>query len=262
MKSSPLKVSSLVLILILGLASGFRIISSKAQTSKQNETTQPWKIIKTGPRNLKVKPQRTDPELLSSRVIEDQIPAHLPLKVELQNLDAEKLLDNVTLKVTNLSKKPIYFLDFEIILPDVRSPQGDPIGFPLRYGRIDLLQFDKPLRREDVPLQPGESYLFKIDNRSLEGFKQYSARISLTQSEIKRVYLFFYLLNFGDGTGFSTPGGDPIDIKKEPPNSSCQEEKSKSAINPVRLKLPSLLSASFQPSLNFCECHENGFELP
>lgn len=219
--SSCLKVSGLALILILGLASGFRIVSSMAQTSKQTvDTAQPWRVIKTGPRNLKVKPKETDPNLISARVIEDQIPAHLPLKVELQNLDAEKLLDHITLKVTNLSKKPIYFLDLEIILPDVLSPQGDPMGFPLRYGRLDLLQFDKPLRSEDVPIQPGESYIFKIDSRSLAGFKQYSNRISLTQSEIKRVYIFFYLLNFGDGTGFSTPSGDTIDIKKELSNNS------------------------------------------
>jgi hypothetical protein len=144
-------------------------------------------------------------------VIEDQVPPHVPIKVELQNLDAEKLLEKITVKVTNVSKKPIYFLDLEILLPEVLSSNGNPIGFPLRYGREDLIQFDKPLRPEDVPVQPGEVYVFKVDERSLKGFKQYASNINLTPSEIKRVYLFFYSLNFGDGTGFRSTDGQFIE---------------------------------------------------
>lgn len=213
--SSHLKISTLIALLALGLVGSIKIVSSTAQTPQQNNSeSTTWKVIKTGPRNLKVKPTDTDPQLLSVRVIEDQIPSHLPIKVELQNLDTEKLLDKITVKVTNTSKKPIYYLDFQILLPDVLSARGNPLGFPLRYGRIDLIEIGTPIRPDDVPLQPGEVHVLKISEKDLEGFKQHAANMSLTQSEIKKVYLFFYSLNFGDGTGFSSTNGEFIDIKK------------------------------------------------
>lgn len=213
MKNLPshLKVSSLVLVLILSLASSFRIISSMAQTSKQSRAELlPWKIKKIEPKNLEANLSAMDAAALSERVIGDATPAHIPLKVEMQNLDPERLLDTISIKVTNTSKKPIYFLKFDLILPDVRSDKGDAMGFPLYYGRKDLVDFDKPVLPDDVPIRPGESYVFKIEERNLQGFKQYSAKIHLLQSEIKRVYLGFQLLNYGDKTGFSHSGGRAI----------------------------------------------------
>jgi hypothetical protein len=217
MKSiSSHKSQGLLFVLTLALAGGVSISSGIAQPPQQNKVEPAeWKVKKTGPRNLKVKPRETDANGLSERVIEDQIPSHVPIKVELQNLDSEKLLDMIAVKVTNVSKKPIYFLDLEILLPDVLSRDGKPIGFPLRYGRLDLIQFDKPLRPDDVPIQPGGVHIFKVDERSLEGFKQYADDMSLTQLELKTVYFFFYSLNFGDGTGFAFTDGQFIDLKKK-----------------------------------------------
>jgi hypothetical protein len=241
--SSHLKISTLIALLALGLVSSIKIISSTAQTPQQNNSeSTTWKVIKTGPRNLKVKPTETDPQLLSARVIEDQIPSHLPIKVELQNLDSEKLLDKITVKVTNTSKKPIYYLDFQLVLPDVLSARGNPLGFPLRYGRIDLIEIGTPIRPDDVPLQSGEVHVLKIPEKDLEGFKQHAASMSLTQSELKRVYLFFYSLNFGDGTGFSSTNGEFIDIKKKPSNDSCKGGENKVSIEPARKSLFSLIS--------------------
>src|SRR6185295_7496934 len=112
--------------------------------------------------------------------------------------------------VTNEAKKPIYLLLFSIVLPDVLSSAGGTLGFPLRYGRLELVKFDAPLQSGDVPLQPGETFVFKIAKENLDPFDRRAAKgLGVSQRELKRVYLIFHNLKFGDGTGFSMTNGSP-----------------------------------------------------
>lgn len=204
-----------LLLLLLGLSRSIRIISSLAQTrttSPQAQGFLPWEVKKVGAKRLDIKARQ--PDLLpAQRIIEDQIPKHLPIKVELKNLELEPLLRNVEVKVTNTSSKPIYYLSMSLMLPDVLSSDAYPIGFPSKYGRIDLISFREPLRPEDAPIRPGESYVFRIPETYLKGFDIHASRIKLQQSEIRRVYLLFHLLNFGDQTGFAGTGGTSIPNK-------------------------------------------------
>ena len=156
---------------------------------------------KTFIRKLGVKPQ--DELGPGERVIEDQIPRHLPLKIEFENLDLEPLLSNLEIKVTNTSDKPIYYLKLGITLPDVLNSSGQPMIFPLRYGRMDLIDFSEPVRPEDVPLRPGESHVFKTP-------EDYLPKLKSRHSEVRRIFLFFQEINFGDKTGFTTTGGLPV----------------------------------------------------
>ncbi len=190
------------LLLVVSLCSlvSVKLISSLAQTGPQ-EDKRPWKVKKTFIRKLGVKPQ--DELASGERMIEDQIPRHLPLKIEFENLDAEPLLSNFEIKVTNTSDKPIYYLKLGVTLPEVLNSSGQPIIFPLRFGRMDLIDFSEPVRPEDVPLLPGESHVFKTPEDYLPNLKS-------RHSEIKRVFLFFQLLNFGDRTGFMDMDGAPV----------------------------------------------------
>jgi hypothetical protein len=140
-------------------------MDDKPSDSQGKEASPPWKIKKVGLRRLGVKAKEPDSFDAAERVIEDQAPSHLPIKVEINNLHVEPLLRNVEIKVTNTSSKPIYFLELDILLPDMLSPDGHPTGFPLRYGRTRLIDFQEPLRPEDAPLQPGESFVFKIPEK-------------------------------------------------------------------------------------------------
>jgi hypothetical protein len=202
------QILGLAFTLCIALLGYIGIVLGTAQTTaQQNNALPPWQVRVVGPRRRELK----KPVLPASaeRVIENQLPRHVPIKVELKNLDKEPLLRNLEVKVTNVSNKPIYFLRLMIELPDVLAPDGDPIGFPLRYGRMELVHFGEPLRAEDTPIRQGESYVFKISESEMEAFEGHAASVNLTHSEIRRVYLLFGELNFGDGTGFADTGGAP-----------------------------------------------------
>src|SRR3982751_163309 len=96
------------------------------------------------------------------REFEDTTPQHLPIKVKIKkekekafkDLKNEKWARDLEIEVTNIGAKPIYFLDLELIPEGVKSSSGYPIGFPLRYGRMELGDFTAPILPEDVPIQP------------------------------------------------------------------------------------------------------------
>ncbi|MGA9997720.1 MAG: putative metal-binding motif-containing protein [Pyrinomonadaceae bacterium] len=139
------------------------------------------------------------------RELADRIPKHLPIKVKVKNLNSEKWVDDVEVEVKNISDKPIYFLDFFLIMPEVKASDGHEIGFPLRYGRIELVDYTTPIQPEDVPIKPGETYIFKIPEQKAQGWKVLKSKES--RAEPKKFELIFVQLNFGDGTGFHRTDG-------------------------------------------------------
>lgn len=114
-----------------------RTVQSSSQDSKEAVV---WKVKKTGPKRMGSKAKATDSRD-SDRIIEDQIPPGVPIEVEIKNIKTDSLLRDIEIKVTNTAKKPIYFLELGIVLPDNLSPDGYPIAFPLRYGRPELIKF-------------------------------------------------------------------------------------------------------------------------
>ena len=88
---------------------------------------------------------------------------------------------------------------------------------------MELVDFSEPLRPEDTPIKPGESYVFKIPEEDMEAFESHAASVNLTHSGIRRVHFFFNLINFGDKTGFMGVGGTPIPNIRRGPTSrgSC-----------------------------------------
>jgi hypothetical protein len=186
--------------------------------------------------------------------LEDKIPAHLPIKVKVKNLNSKKWAHDLELEVTNTSDKPIYFLLLYINLPDVKSSEGHNIGFRLEYGRMELIEFTTPVEFNDVPIQPRGVHVFKISKPFAEGWDY--LREKENKREPKRVRLIFQLLNFGDGTGYADAGGRFVDIHKPislnricmpPPNPSPD-----SLIQPASYFLPaSLLPVKFSLAETF-----------
>jgi hypothetical protein len=148
----------------------------------------------------------------SERVLEDKLPAHLPIKVKVKNLEKEKWLDELEIEVRNTGDKAIYYLSFAVITPEVTVGNGEPTGFPLRYGNWGLVDPNKRPEPEDVSINPGESYVFKLSERDIKGWKRYKA--DTKQADAKKIVLVFNSLRFGDGTGFTTTGGVPFPNKK------------------------------------------------
>lgn len=149
------------------------------------------------------------------RTLEDNIPAHLPIKVQVRNLNYENWTRDLEVEVRNTGDKPIYYLELFLVMPEVKE-NGEAVAFVLRYGRPNLLKFTEPLRPDDIPLDPGASCVLKIPESSSRGWEL--AKAHRGKSDPQRISLVFQLLNFGDGTGFGRTDGVSIPFKKTSKN--------------------------------------------
>jgi hypothetical protein len=142
------------------------------------------------------------------RELEIDIPKHLPIKVKIKkekekafkDLKNEKWLTDFELEVTNTGGKPIYFLAILLEMPELVSESGRQLAYPLIYGRQELADLTSQVRDDDLPLVPGESYTFKIQEKWAKGMQQMRARTN--KPDPTRVQVRFQMINFGDGTGF------------------------------------------------------------
>jgi len=142
------------------------------------------------------------------------IPKHLPLKFEIRNLNSDRWVYDLEIEVTNTSTKPIYYLDFFITIPGYKSKiTGNKLGFWFRYGRIQLVDFAEPLLPDDIPIAPGGKHTFKILESNAKGWEETSKREG--RPEPKVFNLQFQGLNFGDGTGFVTTAGEPVNMHRK-----------------------------------------------
>lgn len=151
------------------------------------------------------------------REIEDKIPKHLPIKVKVKNVEKVKNLKNaewlrdVEIEVKNTGNKPIYYLRISLFFIDVEAWPGERYGFPLRYGRPELIDFAETLKPEDIPIKPGDSYTFRVPVTFVKGWEHFKKKES--KSHPKKIGIDFHVLNYGDGTGFNTTGGLPVPSK-------------------------------------------------
>lgn len=153
----------------------------------------------------------------AEREVEDRIPKHLPIKVKVKNLNNEKWTRELEMEVRNIGEKPIYALHFALVSHDIQSDDGHDISIIMvHYGRRELIDFAAPLQPDDVPIQPGETHAFKISEGESRGWEHILKQRNLPKEEPKKVRLVFDLINFGDGTGFWTTSGVPVDMHKQP----------------------------------------------
>ena len=145
------------------------------------------------------------------REVEKKIPAHLPIKVKLRKPEKvkdsknEEWLVDLEVEITNTGTEPIYYVYIALLLPDVKTEDGKPIAYALRYGRTQLYEPQEPVQPDDVPLAPGESAILKVPVDRADAWKAFRARGKL--SNPKKLELWFQSLKFGDGTGYWTRDG-------------------------------------------------------
>jgi hypothetical protein len=145
-------------------------------------------------------------EARNERVFENTIPKDVPIKVKLRatkeesfrDLKNEKWVREFELEVTNTGDKPIYFLFLDLIT-DVKLG-GNPLVFSLVYGRNELGLIATKAASDDVPIKPGDTYVFKIHPGQVPAWEKGVRDES--QSDAKRIQLRIEILSFGDGTGF------------------------------------------------------------
>lgn len=173
------------------------------------------------------------------------VPPHLPLKIKVKNVNSKKWVHDIEVEVTNTSDKPIYYLDFYIDLPGIKGLIGSTVGFWLHYGRPQLIDFTMPVLPEDVPLEPGEKYTFKIPESSANGWDH--LREKEGRPEPKAMKLIFQRINFGDGTGYSDTSGSPVNIHKKMSSNRTCVPPPKLSLHSYTQQAFSFLPASFLP---------------
>ena len=165
------------------------------------------------------------------RQVEYNIPKNLPIKVKFKAEKEVKFKDmqnsawlrDLALEVTNVSDKPIYFVEFWLKLPEIKTENNNQLAFSLRFGRVALIDGNTRPLDTDVPLHPGETYTFSIDETFQQRWSQFKHKKNV--SDPGKVKIDFIHLSFGDGTGFDS-GGVPYPYKKDKAsNSSCRDPK-------------------------------------
>lgn len=150
----------------------------------------------------------------SKRELDNRVPDHLPIKVKIkkereesfQDLTNERWIRDFELEVKNTGDRPIYALSVAWVLEEVTMPDGNHYGSTFLYGRGEFITNpgERP-KPEDVPIQPGETHVFKLSKSRVEGWEGWARDNHLPQP--KSVLVFFDWLSFGDGTGWHSPGG-------------------------------------------------------
>ncbi|HEY0080619.1 MAG TPA: hypothetical protein VGB73_18590 [Pyrinomonadaceae bacterium] len=167
------------------------------------------------------------------RVLENTVPARLPIKVKIKNWEKVKDLKNddwygeMEVEVTNTGEKPIYLLVLSLLMPEVSgNTPGSIIGAQLRYGRTGFGNLAEKIEWDDVPIRPRESIILKVPENIVKGWKLYKTEKNISNPKKIRLKLLF--VNFGDGTGLSGPEGSLIPHRsKRDTNIPCREETGK-----------------------------------
>lgn len=139
----------------------------------------------------------------------------MPLAVkEIRNLQKEgNFLRDLEIEVKNVSRSPIYFISVLIEFPDMPAPRPTPrpdngfvpaatTGFTVTYGAERLMDTTQLAGPDDVPLKPGETYVFKIPEARVVGFEYMNREMNLTPQAWKRIEVSFNVISLGDGTGY------------------------------------------------------------
>jgi hypothetical protein len=151
---------------------------------------------------------------VTERKFENAIPEHVPIKVKLKSEKSFKDLKEkgwareLELEVKNTGSKPIHYLYVIFLLPDSLLEDGISIGFRVSYGRSSLSDANTPLRPDEPPIPPGESFTLKLRETTWKGFEMQREEKKITDP--KRVRLELQILEYGDGTGFETTQGAPL----------------------------------------------------
>ena len=216
------------------------------------------------------------------RMLENTIPEHLPIKVKIKknkeqsfkDMKNEKWVREFELEVKNTGDRPIYFLYLMLILPEI-SVGGNALAFPLVYGRAEIGDIRTKATEEDTPIDPGETYVFKIHPGQVPPWEK--AVREEGRKQPRKVVLNFQILSFGDGTGYAGTDGQALpQPKKAPGVSECLDPtragrprdvgwlpKSTDINNDTYLPatfLPvNFLSASLKPTLSDC-CEDSDCE--
>jgi hypothetical protein len=134
----------------------------------------------------------------------------------IRNLGEEAWLERLEIEVKNLTTKPVSYLLILVVFLDVKRAGPDGVSHPqvmlLTYGRGDLLRDGKVATADDIPIEPGESYVFRLPEGDRKVLGSDLAAGIVPESAVKRFVISVDSVSFGDGTGFKS--GKPFSTNR------------------------------------------------
>lgn len=145
--------------------------------------------------------------------IVSEIPAHVPIKVEIIDAGADSKQGYALVQITNVSKKPIYHLLVYALYPESFANKNGVARYHVlrRFGSQRLQDIRQRPRAEDEFLPVGKTLTFKFREAELKSVVKYMIDNGI--EEKPRLMLSFRVLSFGDGTGFAQPEGKEYPAK-------------------------------------------------
>jgi hypothetical protein len=161
----------------------------------------------------------------------------MPLEVkEIRNLQNEDWIRDLEIEVKNISRHPIYFISLTLEFPDVPQPPGPAPtphpetgytpamaapGFGISYGPDRMTDVSQLAGPDDVPLKPGETYVFKVPQSRVLGYESMNRTMNLSPEVWNRIELSFSFICLGDGTGY-VGGSRELNSKKKKSSDAAQ----------------------------------------
>jgi hypothetical protein len=152
---------------------------------------------------------------VQERVLQNNVKKDIPIKLNIKkekeksfkDLKNGKWVSEFELELTNTGDKPIYFI-YLMLVSDVKI-NGNAMMFPLVYGRRELGDIITRAESDDIPIKPGETYVFTIHPGQIEPWE--NAVSKGERPDATRLSADLQILSFGDGTGYlsNTPYPPP-----------------------------------------------------
>jgi hypothetical protein len=150
----------------------------------------------------------------------NKVQKYIPLKIEIVHGDINSKIEDIKIKITNTSEKPVYFLHFDISTLDnsaggIKSLSGG--GYSLKsfsYGDMKFGRKSKLKEESDeVFLKKGDHVTFDISKVLADAFVR-----MLNENGVDahyRLFIIFQWLSYGDGTGFMGSNAIPYPVKNK-----------------------------------------------
>lgn len=83
----------------------------------------------------------------------------------------------------------------------------------MNFGRVEFRSVPgETPKPQDVPIQPGETHVFKLSKPRADGLKSFAKDEGVPP--LNGVLVYFHFISFGDGTGWEGPEGKTFNRQK------------------------------------------------
>jgi hypothetical protein len=148
----------------------------------------------------------------------NSVPSKVPIKIEIINGDMKSALQDIEIKVTNISNRPIYYLDLSLASAEEFMPRHRVgVGTRLTIGNSKLADYSQSVdhfrseRANTIPFEPGDSKSFSVPKEKAAGF--WRVMVDKGYSRDAKLVLELQTLSFGDRSGLFTR--DAIEMPTE-----------------------------------------------